>query len=121
MKRRFFLSATSVAVATGVTSSLSAASTSFNKMSSFVSLQEFPTKSKNVLDNFVAELSENLKEHPQKNQIIKSLAMPVRIVINESSRREEKIIYKNKSGDFIKLLVKNGKETIYVSKTPIFE
>lgn len=121
MKRRFFLSATSVAVATGVTSGLSAASGSFNKMSSFVSLQAFSAKSKGVLDNFTAELREHLVDASNKNQIIENLTMPVRIIVNESSLKGEKIIYKNKAGNYIKLVVKNGEETIHVYNSPIYK
>ncbi|MFK7948226.1 MAG: hypothetical protein AB8G11_11580 [Saprospiraceae bacterium] len=121
MKRRFFLSATGVAVATGVTSGLSAASGSFNKMSAFVSLQEFSSKSKNVLDNFVNQLEQHMVDVPQKSQIIKNLAMPVRIITKESSHKEEKVVYTNKAGNYIKLSVKNGKETIHIYNTPIYK
>jgi hypothetical protein len=120
MERRNFLSATSLVVATGFTFGLSAASSTFDDMSSYVSLNELSKPSKKVLDNFVNELEQNFGSHSDKDILVKRIAMPIRIINQSSKSGTEYVIYKNKAGQYVKLTLKDDVETIYISNDPIY-
>jgi hypothetical protein len=116
MERRNFLAATGIVFASGITSNVTAATSTFNSFSAQVSLNEFSDTAKIGLDKFVSELEKGFESHSDKKELIKNTAMPVRIVKKESKRGEEVIIYKNRNGESIKICMKKGVETIYIYK-----
>ncbi len=118
MKRRNFLSTTSLIIATGATG-LSAASSAYVELSSFTSLNEFSKSNIKVMDHFISSLSEGFENHPEKEKMIKNLVSPVRIIEKIKTQDTEKIIYKNRLGNYIKLELKNGEEHIKISDEPI--
>lgn len=115
MKRRKFLSATGIAVAASTTSGMATVSTIYSEISSQVSLAEFPPSSRKGLNSFINNLEQNLSPNLDNSQLVKSLAMPVRIISQKQDSTGDHIVYKNKSGKYVKLSVKNGVETIIIS------
>jgi hypothetical protein len=120
MKRRNFLSAASIAVAAGVTSGLSATASTFNGVSSFAALNEFSNAGQSALSKFKAELSEGLTSFSGGKRLAENVAMPVRIISKTSKKGLEQLIYKNKAGQYIRLRVKDGVETFYISNDAIY-
>lgn len=116
MERRNFLAATGIVFASGITSNVTAATSTFNSFSAQVSLNEFSDTAKIGLNKFVSELEKGFENHADKTELIKNTAMPIRIVEKQSKRGEEVIIYKNRNGESIKICMKKGVEKIYIYK-----
>ena len=109
MKRRNFLSTAGITVAAGTTATGAVASSVFNNISSNLALQEFSDAAQETL------LHLNFENHPQKNQFVKQISSPVRIISKSKTGKNEFIIYKNTLGNFIKIFEKNGLQQVYIS------
>jgi hypothetical protein len=120
MKRRNFLSTASVAIAAGATSGLSATASAFNGVSSFAALNEFSDAGQSALDKFKAELNEGLSSFSGGQRLAENVAMPVRIISKTSKNGTEQLIYKNKSGQYVRFQLKDGVETFYISNEAIY-
>ena len=117
MKRRTFISTTGKIGLAGSVLSAPVASAAFTSLSIGVSLEEFSPVTKTTLDNFISELSLNIQELGLKKDLAASIAMPIRIIKKSFKNNNHRIIYKNKSGQYISLKVQNGVETIHISNT----
>ena len=120
MERRNFLSVTSLVVAIGFTFGLSAASSTFDDMSSYASLDEFSKSLKKVLDNFINELEQNFGSYSDKETLVKRIVIPTRMINQSSKSGTEYVIYKNKAGQYVKLTLEDDVKTIYMSNDPIY-
>ena len=117
MRRRVFLSATSTFGIAGVASGSSVVSSIYTRISEHVSLAEFSSSSKSILDHFISELTLNIREHDLKEDYIASVAIPIIIIKKDYNNGQERIVYKNKAGNFIELSMKNGREIIRITNT----
>ena len=115
MKRRNFLSTAGITVAAGTTATGAVASSVFNNISSNLALQEFSDAAQETLKTFKTDLHLNFENHPQKNQFVKQISSPVRIISKSKTGKNEFIIYKNTLGNFIKIFEKNGLQQVYIS------
>lgn len=115
MKRRTFLSATGTFGIVGAASGASVVSSVYTSLSEHVSLKEFSSETKIVLDHFLSELVQNVEEHGVGEEHISSLAMPVRIIKKEFGENKHRIIYKNKAGNYVDLSVVKDLERIRIT------
>ncbi len=116
MKRRVFLSTTGALGIAGAASGASVVSSVYTSLSTNVSLAEFSPATKTILDHFVSELTLNGEEHGLKQDHIASIAMPVRIIKKEFNNKNQRIVYKNKAGNYVALSIKNGEKVIQISE-----
>ena len=117
MKRRTFLAASGTVGIAGVVSGASVVSTVYTSMSTSILLEEFNVNTRNVLDKFMADVMLNTKALGLDENIATLLVMPAQIIDKKSTKNNQRIIYKNKSGDYISLSVTKGVERIEVFKT----
>jgi hypothetical protein len=115
MKRRNFISTTGTAALIGATSSLSAASSIYNNLSSETALMEFSDSTKKGLDNFINELQFHFKDHSESQMLISQLSKPMRIISKQEGKENQAIVYKNKTGNYIKISIQKGKEVVQIS------
>lgn len=117
MKRRTFLTAASTIGIVSAASSATVVSSVYNDISTNILLEEFKPSSKNVLDKFLSDVSENATSLGIDSKIAKRLAMPVRIISNESKKNNQNISYKNKAGQTISICTINGKSSLKIMHT----
>jgi len=114
MKRRTFLTATSTIGIVGVASGATVVNSVYNNISSSLLLEEFNTPSKKVLDKFICDVTENAESLGLDSSIFKKIAMPVKIVSNNSVKGNHNIVYKNKSGKTVSINIEKGQERVCV-------
>lgn len=114
MKRRSFLVATGTVGIAGAVSGATVVSSAYSSISRSVLLEEFNSKSKNALDNFLAKVKLNVESLGLDAKFAEHIVMPVRIISNKIDAGHQKISYKNKSGNYISLSVIDGVERVEV-------
>ena len=117
MKRRMFLSTAGTVGAVGAVSGATVVSSAFTSISTSVSLAEFSRSTKTALDNFAAQLTQNIKELDLPKDLAESIALPVRIIKKNFEKDNHSVVYKNKTGKYVSLTIKKGVETIRISDT----
>lgn len=116
MKRRMFLSSAGMVGIVGAASGgAPILSSAYSSISKNVSLADFSTDSKKVLDGFVKGLTDNFASFDQGTQLVNRIAMPVRIISTNFKKNNHRIVYKNQVGDYVTLTMKNGVESIHIS------
>jgi len=65
----------------------------------------------------MTNLTSNVETLGLEGKFVKQIAMPVQIISNKTVGNKHSIVYKNKSGEYISLTVKNGVERIEVLKS----
>lgn len=114
MKRRTFLTAASTIGIIGAASSATLASSVYTNISTSVLLEEFDTPSKIVLDKFVSDITENAESLGLDTSLAKRMAMPTQILSKESTRGNQNITFRNRTGQLIQLTFKNGTGRILI-------
>lgn len=117
MKRRNFLTATGTVGIVGVVSGSTVLSSAYNSISTSVALEEFKPATKDLLHQFIAEVKDNVQSLGLEENITNLVTMPIRIIRNDSESKDQKIVYKNQSGEYITMSVVNGRTKIEVSKS----
>lgn len=113
MKRRNFLAtAGTVGIATTVAGG-SVVSSAYSSINATVLLQEFQPAVKTAYDNFSSQVQLNQKDMGLSSEHASRTVLPTRIISQEPQR----IIYKNRSGQYVSLSVANGKERIQISNS----
>lgn len=115
MKRRSFLNTSGTIGIASVVSGASVVSSVYSSVNTSVLLKEFNPSTRNVFDRFIEDVKLNGEVLGLDPKFTKKLVMPVQIIDNNSSFGNEKITYKNKSGEVVSISVINGIERIEIS------
>lgn len=117
MKRRTFLTASStVGIATAIPGGLFASSV-YNDFNARLILNEFNDSTKVVFDKFMENAILNIQSLELDENLAKDIVMPISVISKKSQGNDHNLVYKNKSGSFVSLSIKNGIERIIISKT----
>jgi hypothetical protein len=108
MKRRIFLAASGTVGIATVVSGSSVISSAYSSISSNMLIEEFPSATKSLLDQFVADVTQNVQSLGLDRQLIARITTPTRIISKKEKGKKQEVIFKNKSGQSISLIV-NGK------------
>lgn len=111
MKRRNFLAtAGTVGIATTVAGG-SVVSSAYASISANALLQEFQPQVKTVFENFSTQVNQNTTDMGLDSKHVSRTVLPTRIISQEPTR----IVYKNRSGQYVSLSVVKGMERIQIS------
>ncbi|MFK8101969.1 MAG: hypothetical protein AB8G15_05585 [Saprospiraceae bacterium] len=116
MKRRSFLTATGTVGIASIVSGSTVASSVFSSINTNVLLEDFNDQSKTVLNEFMKDIVLNTKDLGLDADLAKNIVMPVLLLKNNTSGKNQNITYKNKFGDIVSLSTYKGKQQIKISK-----
>ncbi|MFT4535693.1 MAG: hypothetical protein ACI9P5_003063 [Saprospiraceae bacterium] len=112
MKRRTFLIAAGTVGRIGVASSAASVTPIYRNINTSVLLSEFISPVKIMLDKLVDDVTENIMSLGLDSKIAKRLAIPVHIISKDSSKGNQRIVYKNKAGQIISISTNNNIEKV---------
>ncbi|MFK8009393.1 MAG: hypothetical protein AB8H03_23735 [Saprospiraceae bacterium] len=115
MKRRTFVTLSSTIGMASAVSGASVLTSAYSSMNNSILLEEFNVPTKNVLDNFIIEVTQNVKSLGLDIKLVKDLVSPVQIIKNDSTNDGHNIMYKNKAGNHISISVAKEKKQIKIS------
>ena len=116
MKRRTFVTLSSTMGMASAVSGASVVSSVYSNMNNSILLEEFNAPTKNVLDKFMDEVTQNIQSLGLDSKLVKDIVFPKRIIKKDSTIDGENIMYKNKAGNCISISVVKGKKQIKISR-----